>query len=270
MSQGGQLSDNTSGAADVEFLTGDAGGAIGPDAAHNINLLGTAAQGISTSGAGNTITFTISDATTAQKGVSELATDAEAIAGSDTGRTIVPSSLTAKLGTQTQYGLPIGAGTTAAITWTAAATNGQLLIGNTGANPTLATLTEGPGIHVTNGSGAVTVGVYGGGFTWQTIGASQTLAVNNAYICNAGATLNLALPTTCAVGDMIEVLLDGSTAWNVTQAAGQQVRVGTLQTTAGVGGSIGSNNQGDWIQILCVVANTTFTANVKQGNVTIT
>jgi microcystin-dependent protein len=42
--------------------------------------------------------FTV-DATTAIKGIAELATDAEAIAGTDTGRVITPSNLTAVAGT---------------------------------------------------------------------------------------------------------------------------------------------------------------------------
>lgn len=172
MSQQGLLTDSTTALADIETLTGDAGGAIGPDGAGNVNLLGTSAQGISTSGAGNTITFTISDATDSQKGVSELATDAEAIAGVDTGRTIVPSSLSAKLGTQTQFALPIGAGSSAALSWTAAPTNGQILIGSTGVTPSLATLTAGTGVDITNGAASITVSVSNRqAGTGQTVGA---------------------------------------------------------------------------------------------------
>lgn len=143
--------------SDVEFLAGDAGGNIPPTAGGVISLLGTAAQGISTLGAGNTLTWTIADATTTQKGVSELATSAETIAGADTTRTVVPSALTAKLGTQTLNGLPIGAGTAAAVAWTAAPTNGQILVGSTGVTPVLTTITAGTGIAVTNGAGSVTI-----------------------------------------------------------------------------------------------------------------
>jgi alkaline phosphatase len=59
MSQGGILSDKTSAAANIEFLTGDVGGAVGPDAAFNINLLTGA--GLTTTGvpASNTITWTL-------------------------------------------------------------------------------------------------------------------------------------------------------------------------------------------------------------------
>lgn len=48
------------------------------------------------------------------------------------------------------------------ITSTAAATNGQLLIGSTGAVPVLATLTAGTGITVTNTAGTITIAATGG------------------------------------------------------------------------------------------------------------
>jgi len=88
----------------VSQVDTDAGSAI--PVAHIINLLGTTAQGITTSGAGNTVTLTISDATETQKGVAELATDAESIAGANSTNIVVPTSLKAKLGVQTANALP--------------------------------------------------------------------------------------------------------------------------------------------------------------------
>ncbi|MFQ5685105.1 MAG: hypothetical protein ACE5GV_00445 [Candidatus Scalindua sp.] len=40
MSQQGPLSDDTTSAADIETLTGDSGGAVGPDGVHNVDLIG--------------------------------------------------------------------------------------------------------------------------------------------------------------------------------------------------------------------------------------
>ena len=59
MSQGGILSDKTSPLANIETLTGDLGGAVGPDGAFNINLL--TGTGLTTTGvpASNTITWTL-------------------------------------------------------------------------------------------------------------------------------------------------------------------------------------------------------------------
>jgi len=58
-----------------------------------INVVGTSAQGLSSSATGNTLTFTIADATTSQKGVGETATDAEAYAYSATDKFVVPANL---------------------------------------------------------------------------------------------------------------------------------------------------------------------------------
>lgn len=57
MSQQGILSDVTSPAKDIEFLTGDIGGAVGPDGSHNVNIVG--GVGISTTGNPGTNTITI-------------------------------------------------------------------------------------------------------------------------------------------------------------------------------------------------------------------
>ena len=103
--------------------------------------------------------------------------------------------------------------------------------------------------------------------TWTAISASQSLVANNGVVCTGGAALVLTLPATAAVGDRFEVVLDGSTSWQVAQNAGQQIRFGKVQTTVGVGGSLTSEKVGDWIEIICSVANTKFIANAKQGNV---
>lgn len=56
----------------------------------------------------------------------------------------------------TDHGILLGSAT-AAITATAAPTDGQLLIGHTGSDPDLATLSAGTGITITNASGSITV-----------------------------------------------------------------------------------------------------------------
>lgn len=57
MSQQGILSDLTTAGGDIETLTGDSGGAVGPDGAFNVNILGGA--GISIAGTPGTNTITI-------------------------------------------------------------------------------------------------------------------------------------------------------------------------------------------------------------------
>lgn len=58
--------------------------------------------------------------------------------------------------TFTDHGILLGSGASA-ITATAAPTDGQLLIGNSGADPDLATLTAGAGMSVTNAAGSITI-----------------------------------------------------------------------------------------------------------------
>jgi hypothetical protein len=159
----------------VETLTGNDAVVVGADAAFNINVLGNNTQGINITGnAGtNTLTITGIDTTTSQKGVVELATSAETTTGTDIARANTPAGLAAKLGVQTLHALPIGAGSTNAFTWTAAPTNGQILIGSTGNDPVLANITSTDGsITVNNGAGTIDLSVGSSAdYTGQTIGA---------------------------------------------------------------------------------------------------
>jgi len=63
------------GTAFGKTITGDSGGALSPDSDGNWNIIGTSAQGITSSGSGNTLTFTVADATTTTKGVSSYNTN---------------------------------------------------------------------------------------------------------------------------------------------------------------------------------------------------
>lgn len=146
--------------------------------------------------------------------------------------------------------------------------DGQLLIGST-ASPHIkvSTLTAGTGVTITNGSGTISIAATGGGVTWSTIGASQTLAIGNGYFCTAGATLSLALPAVSALGDMIVISVDGSTGFTVTQGAGQSIRLGNQASTAGVGGSLSSTQQGDTIFMVCSVANLKWNIIDSMGNI---
>lgn len=142
-----------------------------------------------------------------------------------------------------------------------AMTDGTLLIGNTGNNPSIASLTSSGGtVAITAGAGTINLEALSGAMTWSNINASATLVVNTGVNCTAGAALSLALPAVSAVGDVIRIVLDGSTSWTITQAANQQIRVGTLTTTLGVGGSVNSLAQGDFIEMVCKTANLVWTA----------
>lgn len=185
--------------------------------ANNIlNIFGESSQGTHTSGSGNTVVINIFDATTTQKGSLRLATDAESIAGAlTTNISINPSSLKAKLGTQTARGIPYGAGTTSAIAWTSAMTNGDLLIGNTGNPPALGHLTSGDGsIAIINGTGTIDIratGPVGVGVVLVTTD-SGTFAPDGANNINLLGNLTQGVQTSGTVSTGTITVLDATTA----------------------------------------------------------
>lgn len=63
-------------------------------------------------------------------------------------------------GTLTAHSIPVMQGTSTPSYKTL--TNGQLLIGSTGADPVAASITQGSGITVTNGAGTITIAATGG------------------------------------------------------------------------------------------------------------
>ena len=150
-------------------------------------------------------------------------------------------------------------------------TNGQVLIGSTGAAPVLGTLTAGTGISISNSAGSITISTGGGGTGWtQVSGTSQAMTSNNGYIANNGSLVTLSLPTTSSIGDILYIVGKGAGGWSISQAAGQQIYIGSTASTLGVGGSVASSNQYDSCALVCTIANTTWTAlGGVQGNLTI-
>lgn len=75
-------------------------------------------------------------------------------------------------------------------------------------------------------------------------------------ITDTGATkTSFSLPAASSVGDIIEITGASSGGWEITQAAGQQIRNGALFSTLGVTGKL-TGTQYDAVKIRCVVANT--------------
>lgn len=137
-------------------------------------------------------------------------------------------------------------------------TDGQLLIGSTGADPVGAAITAGTNIVVTNGAGSITIATSGtASFSWNAVaGTTQAMVANNGYYCtNAGQT-TLTLPVTAAAGTIMRVAGFGAGGWVIAQNASQLIHLGNQVTTTGVAGSLTSGNQYDAIELLCVTANT--------------
>jgi trimeric autotransporter adhesin len=83
-------------------------------------------------------------------------------------------------------------GTGGALTTTSAPTNGQILIGSTGAAPAASTLTAGSGISISNGAGSVTIG--NTGVTSLTGTSSQVIASGST------GAVTLSLPQSIGTG----------------------------------------------------------------------
>jgi hypothetical protein len=166
-----------------------------------------------------------------------------------------------------QYGI-LYAGASYALSATAALTNGQLIIGQTGGAPTPATLTAGAGISITNAAGAVTVAVTGSGMAWEEVtDATKAMAIATAYGANRGGGVTFTLPATAAAGSVMEIVGIAG-LWVLAQNAGQTVYLGSTNTTAGIGGSLTATNAGDCITLRCITANTAFRVTAWVGNIT--
>jgi hypothetical protein len=171
---------STGGAGSVQSITGNSGGAVSGSTTSNIDLIGDNAQGINVVGNPGTNTLTISgiDATTSTPGVVPLATNAEVIAGVDSTKAVTSSALAAKLGPQTAHSLIVSEGAGSAFTALGPATNGQIPIGSTGADPVLATLTAGANVTITNSPGGITIASAGTGMSLTVLGNSGEASPN--------------------------------------------------------------------------------------------
>jgi hypothetical protein len=140
-----------------------------------------------------------------------------------------------------------------------APTNGQLPIGN-GTSYTLATLTAGPGISIANASGSITIAGTGSGIGWTEVtGTTQAGAADNGYVANNAALVTITLPVTAAFGTVISVIGKGAGGWLLAQNASQNIQIGSVSSTAGIGGSVASSNRFDSLDLICTTANTTWT-----------
>jgi hypothetical protein len=91
-------------------------------------------------------------------------------------------------------------------------TNGQVIIGSTGNAPQAATLTAGPGISVTNSSGAITITAVGSGGVLPSIRGSAIQAAST------GSSPTIAFPAGSAAGDLAIIFVGSSWAMSATPA----------------------------------------------------
>lgn len=147
-------------------------------------------------------------------------------------------------------------------------TDGQLLIGTTATNNyTLATLSQGANISITNGSGTITIAATDVNISWSAKSSGFAIAPKKGYICSSAATGTL--PATAAVGDTYSLISASGAGWVVAQNTGQSIIFGN-QTTTVSSGTLAAVATGDAVTIVCITTNTGFAVLTSMGNITVT
>lgn len=108
------------------------------------------------------------------------------------------------------------------------------------------------------------------GITWANIsGTTQAAAVNTGYVVGNASQTTVTLPATAALGSVIILQGLGAAGWILTANSGQTIQVGQAATASA--GTVTSAAAFDAIQVVCVVANTTWaTSWVLSSGVTVT
>ncbi len=138
---------------------------------------------------------------------------------------------------------------------------GEIIIGSNVGPPGASTVTAGNGISISNGSNSITVSANGSGIIWtDVITTSHAMSPNNGYVSDNAALVTLTLPTNANFGTMINVIGKGAGGWKIAQNAGQNIQIGSLSSTVGVGGSVASVNRFNSLTLVCTTQDTTWTA----------
>jgi trimeric autotransporter adhesin len=251
------------GGAPIQTITGNSGGAETPSSG-NFNILGTGS--ITVAGSTNTETVQLTGltnhaiqvgagtATLTQVGPSATAGQVLQSQGSTTdpaySTATYPSTTTANDILYSSATNVVGQITTAnsatLVTnssgtplFTSSMTNGQVVIGSTGATPTAATLSAGTGISITNGAGSITIASTGSSMTWTDEATSFNAVAGNGYFVTGAATATL--PASPSQGNQISFCVDGSVALTITANTGQKIQIGTaISASAGTAVNSGS------------------------------
>jgi len=231
----------------IETITGNSGGDVGPDGLGNIDIVGdgTLIDIVGNPGT-NTLDVNLSSAIPssfiADVGTATPVLNALTVVGGtnmntqgagnvliinlDTVVSLTTLTLVNPLGVDnggtgvnslTDHSLMVGSGTSP-VTLLGVATDGQLPIGSTGADPVLNTLTAGLSTQITNAAGSITVGLTTNdqktaiqGWNGSTIESACMMVTSD------GATITASVEKRGG-GDLTVVFSDGFYAWDTTPA----------------------------------------------------
>jgi hypothetical protein len=276
-------------------ITGDSGGALSPTA-NNWNIVGSGST--TTSGAVSTLTVALTGltnhavlvgagtatitkvgptATTGQVLQNNAAADPTYSTATYPSTTTV-SQILYSSATNVVSGLATANSATLVTTsagvpvMSATMTNGQMIIGSTGATPVAGTITSTGGtITVTTGAGTLNLEVAGGGFTWTDVTtATQAMLIENGYITDRSAGVVYTLPATAVLGAKM-IVMGKLGITTITPNANQQILLSSASGTVGVTGTIVGTNVGDCITLVATTsgASTVWRAESFVGNWTV-
>lgn len=213
MSQAGRFTTASSIGA-VQTLTGNSGGAVGPDGSQNINVVG---DGTTITIAGNPGTHTLTASViggfvTTFDADSGSATPAAGVITMHGGNNITTSAagstVTYNVSGTTNHALQLG-NASGSLTSLGVASNGQIPIGSAGADPVLATITAGTGITVTNGAGSITIASSGTmTLTYTNVNTSPYVVLTTDEYLSvdcSGGPITVQLPNAATLGKVFIV-----------------------------------------------------------------
>ena len=136
---------------------------------------------------------------------------------------------------------------------------------------------EAGGISITGdpSTGSVIFEVNALGIGWAEVTQStKAMIQDEGYVASRTGTQPtdqtvFSLPTTAAQFTNIIVVGNGTAGWRIAQGAGQQIKMGPSSTTLGAGGYLQATGTGDFVQLFCVTADTTWRVIGSQGNITV-
>ena len=174
------------------------------------------------------------------------------------------------LATITDHCVMVGSGT-GTVTPLTIATDGQVLVGSSAADPVFYTLTSTGGtITFTPGAGTLNLEAVVDLTPWNEVTSdTQALLVNEGYIMNYATAITATLPATAAVGSVIKIAGKGAGLTTIAQNALQAIYFGGAATTTGIGGSLTMTNAHDCLEVVCTTADTYFIVKSAVGNFTV-